>query len=152
MVILQPNFAMVADLHISSEFQDVGKGGLSLRGVAFITVLEILACSGEYHALPSIALQNTVPRGSCDVFERFRQLWRFRLWRLPPLKSTPLLRHPDNYAAAVTNFNNFWKRIKNGVTGTDLAKWIRRGRTWAIAVRRGSYKSLFLLNSGRFFP
>ena len=26
------------------------------------------------------------------------------------------------------------------------------GRTWAIAVRRGSYKSLFLLNSGRFFP
>ena len=29
---------------------------------------------------------------------------------------------------------------------------IRKGRTWAIAVRRGSYKSLFLLNSGRFFP
>ena len=27
---------------------------------------------------------------------------------------------------------------------------IRRGRTWAIAVRKGSYKSLFLLNSGRF--
>ena len=26
----------------------------------------------------------------------------------------------------------------------------RKGRTWAIAVRRGSYKSLFLLNSGRF--
>ena len=27
---------------------------------------------------------------------------------------------------------------------------IRKGRTWAIAVRRGSYKSLFLPNSGRF--
>ena len=27
---------------------------------------------------------------------------------------------------------------------------VRKGRTWAIAVRRGSYKSLFLLNSGRF--
>ena len=27
---------------------------------------------------------------------------------------------------------------------------IRKGGTWAIAVRRGSYKSLFLLNSGRF--
>ena len=27
---------------------------------------------------------------------------------------------------------------------------IRKGRTWAIAVRRGSYKSLFLLNSGVF--
>ena len=26
----------------------------------------------------------------------------------------------------------------------------RGGRTWAIAVRRGSYESLFLLNSGRF--
>ena len=26
----------------------------------------------------------------------------------------------------------------------------RKGRTWAIAVRRGSYKSLFLLNSGHF--
>ena len=28
----------------------------------------------------------------------------------------------------------------------------RKGRTCAIAVRRGSYKSLFLLNSGRIFP
>ena len=27
---------------------------------------------------------------------------------------------------------------------------LRKGRTWAIAVRRGSYESLFLLNSGRF--
>ena len=29
---------------------------------------------------------------------------------------------------------------------------IRKERTWAIACRRGSYKSLFLLNSGRFSP
>ena len=29
---------------------------------------------------------------------------------------------------------------------------IRKGRTWAIVVRRGSYKSLFLLNSGRLSP
>ena len=28
---------------------------------------------------------------------------------------------------------------------------IRKGRTWDIAVRRGSYKSLFLPNSGHFF-
>ena len=27
---------------------------------------------------------------------------------------------------------------------------IRKGRTWAVAVRRASYKSLFLPNSGRF--
>ena len=32
------------------------------------------------------------------------------------------------------------------------ASSIREGRTWAIAVRRGSCKSLFLLNSGPFFP
>ena len=31
----------------------------------------------------------------------------------------------------------------------DLALTIRDGRTWAIAARGGSYKSLFLLNSGR---
>ena len=29
---------------------------------------------------------------------------------------------------------------------------IRKGRTWAIAVRRGSCESLFLPNSGRFSP
>ena len=28
--------------------------------------------------------------------------------------------------------------------------FLKKGRTWAIAVRRGSYKSLFLPNSGRF--
>ena len=31
-----------------------------------------------------------------------------------------------------------------------LSASIRGGRTWAIAVRRGSYESLFLPNSGRF--
>ena len=30
------------------------------------------------------------------------------------------------------------------------APFFRKGRTWAIAVRRGSCESLFLLNSGRF--
>ena len=38
-------------------------------------------------------------------------------------------------------------RLLNGPFFPTL---IRKGRTWAIAVRRGSYKSLFLLNSGRF--
>ena len=37
---------------------------------------------------------------------------------------------------------------KRGHMQTTLT--LRKGRTWAIAVRRGSYKSLFLLNSGRF--
>ena len=31
-----------------------------------------------------------------------------------------------------------------------LRPYFRKGRTWAIAVERASYKSLFLLNSGRF--
>ena len=32
----------------------------------------------------------------------------------------------------------------------DLLASVRKGRAWAIAVRRASYRSLFLLNSGRF--
>ena len=31
-------------------------------------------------------------------------------------------------------------------------KELRKGRTWAIAVRRGPYKSLILPNSGLFSP
>ena len=35
----------------------------------------------------------------------------------------------------------------------NLGALVGKGKTWAIAVRRGSHeKSLFLLNSGRFFP
>ena len=30
--------------------------------------------------------------------------------------------------------------------------FLRTGRTWAMAVRTGSYESLFLLNLGRFIP
>ena len=38
-------------------------------------------------------------------------------------------------------------------TGLGLAALcFRKRRTWAIAVRRTSYKSLFLLNSGCFIP
>ena len=32
----------------------------------------------------------------------------------------------------------------------SFAHFLERFRTWAMAVKRGSYKSLFLLNSGRF--
>ena len=35
-----------------------------------------------------------------------------------------------------------------GVYGRSKHDSIREGRTWDIAARRGSYKSLFLLNSG----
>ena len=58
--------------------------------------------------------------------------------------------------------NNKKKRQKGPLKGEEklpkheekqhldgIAK-IRKGRTWAIAVRRGSCKSLFLPNSGRF--
>ena len=41
---------------------------------------------------------------------------------------------------------------KRGTPAFFLGPKIRKQRTWAIAVRRGLCKSLFLLNSGRFFP
>ena len=43
------------------------------------------------------------------------------------------------------NAAEYWAR--NGILKQKL---FGEGRTRAIAVRRGSYKSLFLLNSGRF--
>ena len=51
--------------------QDVGKGGLSLGGVAFMAVLTVLAVLD--FTLPSLllGLQNTVPRGSSDGFGGF---------------------------------------------------------------------------------
>ena len=38
------------------------------------------------------------------------------------------------------------------VTTPVRIPFLERERTWAIAARRGSYYSLFLLNSGRFSP
>ena len=46
--------------------QENGKGGLSLRGVAFMTVLAVL--TGEHLALLSLVLQNTGQRGNRDGF------------------------------------------------------------------------------------
>ena len=57
--------------------QDDRKGGLSLRGVAFMTVLAVLAVLES----TLLVLQNTVPRDDRDGFwrfRRFRRLWRFR--------------------------------------------------------------------------
>ena len=55
--------------------QDVGKGGLSLRGVAFMTDgfggFDGFGCSGEHLALLLLVLQNTVPRGGRDGFGGF---------------------------------------------------------------------------------
>ena len=42
------------------------------------------------------------------------------------------------------------KHVKTVSTFSTLL--VRKRRTWAIAVRRRSCKSLFLLNSGRFSP
>ena len=54
--------------------QDDGKGGLSLRGVAFMTVLAVFdgfGGSGEHLALLLLALQNTGQRGNRDGFDGF---------------------------------------------------------------------------------
>ena len=55
--------------------------------------------SEEHLALLLLVLQNPVPRDDRDGFDgiwRFRRLWRFRSWRLPPLNSTPLFCHSDD--------------------------------------------------------
>ena len=55
-------------------YQDRGKGGLSLRGVAFMTVLAVLTVFGgsaKHLALLLLLLENTVPRGSRDGFGGF---------------------------------------------------------------------------------
>ena len=43
-----------------------------------------------------------------------------------------------------------WILLEFHLSFRSFTGFIRKGRTWAIAVRRGSYKSLFLLNSGGF--
>ena len=57
-------------------YQEVGKGGLRLRGVASMTALAVLTVlavleSGNHLALLLLILQNTVPRGSRDGFDGF---------------------------------------------------------------------------------
>ena len=86
--------------------QDVGKGGLSLRGVAFMTVLAVLAVLES--TLPSFCLSYKLQCQETTVtvwrFWRFRRFWPFRSWRLPPSNSTPLFRHPD----FLTFYDDFW--------------------------------------------
>ena len=73
-------------------YQDDGKGGLGLRGAAFMTVWRFwrfwrfwkapcppFACSTKYST-----------KRRPWRFWRFWRLWRFRSWQLPPLNSTPL--------------------------------------------------------------
>ena len=74
--------------------QDVGKGWLSLRGVAFMTVLVVLTVSAALKStLPSFRLSYKIQDKEATVtlwrFWRFRRLWRFRSCRLPPLKLNP---------------------------------------------------------------
>ena len=59
---------------------------------------------------------------------------------LSPFAGLLGLRHEPSYCQRVVSKLPQWAK----------QEFFRKGRTWAIAVRRGSYKSLFLLNSGRF--
>ena len=60
-----------AESHLGHFFQDAGKGGLSLRGVAFMTVWAVLTVLAVLEStLPPLCfLQNTVPRGNRDGFD-----------------------------------------------------------------------------------
>ena len=59
-----------------------GKGGLSLRGVAFMTGFggcDGFDDSGEHLALVLLVLKNTVPRGNHDGFGGYSGWWWFGL-------------------------------------------------------------------------
>ena len=61
---------------------------------------------------------------------------------------------PTRRQKLVGEFSWFWGGESCGKFGGDLTGFFRihkigKGRAWAKAVRRGSYESLFLLNSGR---
>ena len=75
-------------------FQDVGKGGLSLRGVAFMTVWRFWRFWRFWRA-PCLYCACPTKNSTMRQPWRFRRSWRFHSWRLPPLNSTPLFRHPD---------------------------------------------------------
>ena len=85
--------------------QDDGKGGLSLRGLAFMmvsAVLTVLAVLESTLSSPSACpLQKETERRPW----RFRRLWRCRSWRLPPLNLTPLCRHPEVRSRATTTLS-----------------------------------------------
>ena len=99
-------------------------GRLGLRGVAFMTVLAVLDCTlPSFFACPTKYSAKIRPWRLWRLW-RFRRSWRFRSWRLPPLNSTPLFRHPDfpreskHFWAISSAFlfsvpNTAWTRIKN---------------------------------------
>ena len=70
------------------QYQDVGKGGLSLSGVAFMTVLAALTVLAVLAStLPSFCLSTKYSINGQPW--RFWRFWRFRSWRLPPWTQTP---------------------------------------------------------------
>ena len=95
--------------------QDHGKGGLGLRGVAFMTVFVVLTVFAVLEsALPSVCFSYT----KCSTMRlpwRFWRFWRFRRsWRLPPLNSTPLFRDPDILLICLLWLGS---RLSGGATG-----------------------------------
>ena len=84
-----------------SEFRPDGKGGSSLREVAFVTVFgsfDGFGGSGKHLALSLLVLQNTVPRGSHDGFDGLAVV-AVPVMTATPLKLNPLFRHPESFGA-----------------------------------------------------
>ena len=77
-----------------------GCGTKSLRGVALMTVLAVLTVAPAPFACPTKYSTKRQPWR----FWRFSRLWRFWSWRLQPLNSTPLFRHPDKNSFSMSFF------------------------------------------------
>ena len=96
----QGRFLFVPDTVPPKMFMFIGcflarKRGVGFKGGSLHDGFGGFDGSGEH-----LALQNAHPTKYSAKrrpwrFWRFWRLWRFRSWRLPPLNSTPLFRHPD---------------------------------------------------------
>ena len=81
------------------KIQGVGKGGLSLRGVAFMTVLVVLTALALLEStfkLPSFCLTYKIQRNEATVaVPTVSAVMAVPVRQLPRLNSTPLFRDPE---------------------------------------------------------
>ena len=100
-------------------FQDVGKGGLSLRGVAVTTetaTQQLKPPKPSWLPIGTVFYRISKTRARCSARPLKLSKPPKPSWRLPPLNSTPLFRHPDVLD------NKIWKiqNRRKGQIRTDV--------------------------------